>query len=337
MATLSNRIFERVQAILGVPLFLLGRAARIFPHEMLYSLEKVCCRVFGLRIAQMLDGTFFNPALLGRTVIREMHGSELRSWVPYEMEYNAGEYIQRVAPLFGLDGPPAIVPICLDRNSVLFDIGANLGTIAVPAALRLRQSRRVHAFEPNPKARSQLLKNLKKNGVEAVVNETALSDRQTEAKLYVELGESGGGSLIQNVDRGRPIHPSERSYPETFSVRTVTLDAYVRALPADERAAWGNVIIKVDVEGFECSVIDGAGEFLSEEKRPLLLIVEIMRFNVPRLPNVLAEKGFVLVTEYLPRLFRRLPSVPEGRVVDLIFLKNVRELDGGLFEWPCPR
>ena len=41
-----------------------------------------------------------------------------------------------LAPLFGLEGPLATIPVCLDRASVLFDIGANLGTATVPAALR---------------------------------------------------------------------------------------------------------------------------------------------------------------------------------------------------------
>ncbi|MCC7517946.1 MAG: FkbM family methyltransferase [Verrucomicrobiae bacterium] len=337
MATLSNRIFNRLQTLLYVPLLVLGRMARVCPARWLCSLNQVCCRVFGTRVARFLDGSFFNVALLDRPVIRHMNGAELQCWVPYQMEYNAAEYIQRVAPLFGLDGPLAAVPMCLDHASVLFDIGANLGTVTVPAALRLRQPRRIHAFEPNPKARTQLLVNLKRNGVEAVVNEIALSDREGDAELHVELGDSGGGSLIKDVDRGRRIHRMERHRPETFRVRTTTLDAYVRGLPVSERSSWGNVIIKVDVEGFEASVLDGGARFLEEEKLPLLLIVETMGFNIPCVPDLLLSKGFVLVEECLPRLFRRLASVPEGRVVDLYFLKNVREVDAGVFEWPLPK
>ena len=138
----------------------------------------------------------------------------------------------------------------------MLDIGAHIGMYTVAAALALGDRGRVLAFEPNPEARRQLEANLALNGcTNVIVSSQAVSDRAGEAVLHVP---STSDPSYSSLGEGRFAEG------EPVAVETTTLDdaAMSRGLtPA---------FVKIDVEGGELAVLDGATQTL--EARPVLLV-----------------------------------------------------------------
>jgi FkbM family methyltransferase len=144
----------------------------------------------------------------------------------------------------------------LSAGGDVVDVGAHIGMYSVAAALALRGRARVLAIEPNPDARAQLEQNLALNGCENVtVSASALADRPGEAMLHVprtadpSFSSLGGGRFAE---------------AEPIRVETTTLDAQVESLGLEP------VFVKIDVEGGELPVLEGAARTL--EARPTLLI-----------------------------------------------------------------
>ena len=144
----------------------------------------------------------------------------------------------------------------LSAGGDMVDVGAHIGMYSVAAALALGDRGRVLAFEPNPDARAQLEGNLALNGCDNVtVSSSALADRPGESLLHVprtadpSFSSLGGGRFAE---------------AEPIRVETTTLDAEVESLELEP------AFVKIDVEGGELRVLDGAVRTL--EARPTLLI-----------------------------------------------------------------
>lgn len=130
------------------------------------------------------------------------------------------------------------------------DVGANQGFFAYALA---KVAKRVEAFEPNPDYATFARRML---GGRATVHTLALSNRAGQAQFVVPLADDGmalhlGGSLKQ-----------EAAHAQRFEVELRTLDSF----------SFKNVrIIKVDVEGSEEDVLDGAKATIARD-RPALIV-----------------------------------------------------------------
>jgi len=136
----------------------------------------------------------------------------------------------------------------LKPGMVFADVGANLGEYTLLAAHVLGTSGRVHAFEPNPNVFEILRKNIELNHCG---NVTACPEAVWERETVVgfELTPNPGLSAVQPEKQGKES-------ARTITVRTVTLDNYF----AD---ATKPNLIKVDVEGAELQVLNGATSLLA--------------------------------------------------------------------------
>ncbi len=144
---------------------------------------------------------------------------------------------------------PAVVP----RNKIAIDIGANKGVYThVLGGL----CRAVHAFEPNPKMFAILSRPgaLPQN---ATAYRVALSDSGGRAELIVPKHKG------YFSDQHPSLNPRKKSEGHgVVHVETQTLDSY----------GFTDVgFIKIDVEGFETAVVQGAAETIRRE-RPILLV-----------------------------------------------------------------
>lgn len=158
----------------------------------------------------------------------------------------------------------ALVP---RRDRLSLDIGANVGVWA--EAMR-RHSLGVHAFEPNPKM-FRLLGRAAGRGV--VAHSLALSDRAGIAELHVPRrarGYSNQGATLSGVALGGAAH------------RSVTVET--RLLDAFGFDAVG--LIKIDVEGHELAVIEGARQTLLRCRPNLIVEIEEKHAGRP-VPEVL--------------------------------------------------
>lgn len=137
-------------------------------------------------------------------------------------------------------------------GSVAVDVGAHIGTHTLTMSRLVGPSGRVYAFEPVKKIYRELCRNLELNGITNVV------------PLRFALGK-GPASVIEM----NPIHPGEEGGTSVGhggdQVELRTLDSF-----GFEQVS----LIKIDVEGFELPVLDGAEETI-RRNRPVL-VAEIL-------------------------------------------------------------
>lgn len=136
------------------------------------------------------------------------------------------------------------------------DVGANEGFYTVFAARRVAPGGRVLAFEPSPRERSRLERNVRIN---------RLANVQV---LPLALGARPGRAVLRVAN---PEHNGQNSLG-AFAYESVSLagEVNVEVRTLDEVAAGTRVdLVKIDVEGAELAVLEGAERVLREE-RPLV-------------------------------------------------------------------
>jgi FkbM family methyltransferase len=161
------------------------------------------------------------------------------------------------------------------------DVGAHLGTHTVWFAMQC-PAVHVHAFEPVNRYRSLLRENLALNALERTVTVHAIG-----------LGAAPGrasNTLSSSHEVGFSTHPQERV--EWFEVGV--LDALVRE-PVS--------LIKLDVEGMESMVLQGASRIL-EDDGPVVFAEAHGREQRQAILDVLAPAGYVATG----RVFNETPT-----------------------------
>jgi FkbM family methyltransferase len=141
----------------------------------------------------------------------------------------------------------------------VLDIGAHHGLYTLLASIRVSPGGRVFAFEPSPRERKALQWNMRLNRCKNVVIEgLALGNEEGELSLYVVEGhETGCNSL-------RP--PVVSGFTRGVPVRVTLLDAWLETHEV-KRVDF----IKLDVEGGELAVLQGAQKLLQSAPRPVIL------------------------------------------------------------------
>lgn len=154
---------------------------------------------------------------------------------------------------------------------VVWDVGAHYGYMTLAAARRVGSAGQVQAFEPSSRNRRILARHLAWNRVgNATIHPYALSSSDGEASF-------GGGSTSRSHALGAGT--------ERVQVRTAA--SLVRSSECQAPS-----FMKIDVEGAEGEVIEGATEILSPTAR---LLIAVHPSEADRKCSVLlAELGFGL-------------------------------------------
>ena len=153
-----------------------------------------------------------------------------------------------------------LLPFLVDRRRNAVDVGANKGTYALS-----RLAKRVWAFEPNPKMFNILRCAVAANVTASMI---ALSDRSGQAELRVPRMRKGGFS-----NQGASLSTTKI----TENYRSVTVET--RRLDDLELQDIG--FMKIDVEGFEQEVLDGARETIRRSRPVILSEMEERYTKVP--------------------------------------------------------
>lgn len=138
----------------------------------------------------------------------------------------------------------------LRPDDVVFDVGANMGYTAALFADAVGEGGRVVAIEPSPRSFFLLSRSLAKVRNIELLN-LGVSSTESELDFYV----------TESLDLAS-FRPTEGASKVT--VRTVTVDM----ISADHGQP---SFIKVDVEGHEPRVFDGAAATLAREDRPIII------------------------------------------------------------------
>ncbi len=150
----------------------------------------------------------------------------------------------------------------LRPGMICMDIGANIGTVTVHMARKVRPEGTVFAFEPIPHIYNRLLGNVAKNGLESIVRpySSAVSNRDGVARISfaTDSTENQGMASLVNLSNEVATFVSE--------VSTVTLDTFCRQEGINRLD-----LIKVDAQGAETLVLEGAASILNQMSPDLLL------------------------------------------------------------------
>ena len=165
----------------------------------------------------------------------------------------------------------------LTPGDIVLDVGANVGYISAVAASRVGITGEVHGFEPLRECYARLERLCELNPqFRFVFNNVALGE--AEGLLPIAFNPKGDS-------RNATLVPGKKA-PETRDVLVWRLDDYItRSIPAAERIS----IIKIDVEGFEYSVLRGLDRFLAGTSHRPLIICEIKPWEVRNLGATLSD------------------------------------------------
>jgi len=160
---------------------------------------------------------------------------------------------------------------CDMHGSVVWDVGAHFGYHTVALAKLVGSAGAVLAFEPNRVNADRLRMNVARNGEvtkPVKVIDCALSSFDGQETLRFSPEVDDGTSSCSYVDRGTP--PGDRvpcSVYEAFErveIRVCKADTLI------EKEGWQPpTFMKIDVEGGECQVLQGASHLL-QNYRPLI-------------------------------------------------------------------
>jgi len=148
---------------------------------------------------------------------------------------------------FNTNGELTVARAVLPHCRLVFDVGANVGDW-IAMALEIQPGAQYHCFEPSGPTFRKLSSRPFPSNVNR--NHFGLGNRAEERKLFVYGEAVGANSLYLRVGA-----PEQQGSEEVVVIRT--LDEYCA-----EKGIDGIDFVKIDVEGHELSVLQGASRML---------------------------------------------------------------------------
>ena len=164
----------------------------------------------------------------------------------------------------------------LKSGDVFVDVGANCGFFTSLAGTLVGPSGRVLAIEPAATCVTRMRGNLDRNRLTNVsIVDRVATAQSGAATLYLNSDNSGGNALW---DPGEwPGNAKSRANPMPISVTATTIDAELK-----QHALSIPKLIKIDTEGAEQRVLEGAMDILTNCKVPFV-VVELHEFALAKL------------------------------------------------------
>ena len=192
----------------------------------------------------------------------------------------------------------------IHEGDIVIDVGANIGYYTLIFAQLVGSSGKVFAFEPEPKNFEILRKNIEINNYQNIIAEQKIvSDESGMTKLFIAEQGIVGHRINQ-----------QKSSQKFIEVESIILDNYIKKLNLDNKINF----IKIDVEGSEPKVLEGAKEIMQKSNQ-LKIFTEFNREAV--------EEYGIEPKEMIDLFYRNgfkiyLPNYKENK----INLTNVNEL-----------
>ena len=214
--------------------------------------------MYGLRIPGRLFSRFILYPILDRKIansnlellvhdkerglMRVLNYGERLNWALESGKVcDAVPWLDRIEPL-------------ISKEDIIFDIGANMGITANWFAHRSKQ---VYAFEPHPDNISTIKSQKKLRNINNLtIYDIALGEKESKMQLHVK-GFHGHHSLgdVDNSPTVGKIEVNVRKLDDVFGELNIAKIHFM----------------KIDVEGFEADVLNGASKLLNDKKIPYIL------------------------------------------------------------------
>lgn len=151
--------------------------------------------------------------------------------------------------------PPSLAPVLdtvLERGDCFYDVGANIGIYTLWAAPKVGRDGQVHAFEPAPSTFEDLTRLVR------------LNDLSNVAAVPTAVGACSGIGYLQTVAGASGLAHLTLDPDNCLETALTTLDDYSgRHRPP--------ALVKIDVEGHELAVLQGATGLLGTHRPALVL------------------------------------------------------------------
>jgi FkbM family methyltransferase len=159
--------------------------------------------------------------------------------------------------------PDLIIDAILKPGDTFIDAGANIGLITLHAASRVGPAGRVISFEPQRTCCEKIQCQIARNNIQHIkLHNIGLSDRPGVLTLNV----AGGGSIAASFAIDEAV--DEAGIREKIEVPVARGDNMVGD------GIVGNLLIKIDVEGFELYVLRGFEKTIARHRPPILIEME---------------------------------------------------------------
>jgi FkbM family methyltransferase len=241
--------------------------------------------------------------------------------------WRAGLDVRRFNPR-SLEGSQLARQLSANQIDVVFDVGANTGQFA--ETLRDAGFRgRIVSFEPSTAAHSMLSKHARRDANWIIAPRMALGDHDGTTTLNL-AGNSASSSVLPMLSSHVRAAPESR-YIGSETVDLRTLDSIGTELATDTE----RIFLKLDVQGFEYNVLQGAEQFLRrvtgiQLELSLVPLYDGERLFHPMLHD-LEERGYELWS-VIPGFVD--PDTSRLLQLDVIFFRKEPALVEGLIKKP---
>lgn len=228
---------------------------------------------------------------------------------PYYLVFSTAhsDYDSWIMHLGGPDENGKLIQSLLTNNSVFIDVGANIGTLSIPAA---RHSKKVITVEVNPLNNLRLWLGTVANKISNIHIVSAAASNSDGITYFT--GSEAWGHVVADPNAGTPC---------------VSLKLDTMLQPFDFDLSQGTPILKIDVEGHESHTLRGAEETLAKY-RPYVLIesIDIEGFHdtdARHAKKFLESSGYSLFLVHKHKLVPRKHSdLQENHVADFLAVPN---------------
>lgn len=173
--------------------------------------------------------------------------------------------VRRAANYFGIDihryHPERIEPLRVvsmlrhHRIDVVLDVGANVGQFATSLRVRGFQGK-IISFEPLQKAYEELVRASKGDQSWVAVPRTAIGDHDGEVEINIAANSESSSILSM-------LGSHERAAPESRYVGSETAPiCRLDSIAGDYLSEGSRILLKIDTQGYEGKVLDGAANLL---------------------------------------------------------------------------
>ncbi len=211
----------------------------------------------------------------------------------------------------------------LKKEDYFLDIGANIGLFSINASRIIGENGKIISFEPSPVTFSRLKENIELNKFTNVdIRNIGISDKKGELTLNIsETGHDAWDTFATNIDK--------KMFNNSATVPVHTLDDELKEIDKERIS-----LVKIDVEGWEKFVLNGAKEFLTKYE-PVLMVeftennTEAAGYNVLELYDIMSSFGYKWYKYINGNL---IPEKRNKRYVydNLIAIKNIQKVNSRL-------
>lgn len=249
-----------------------------------------------------------------------------RSKINYEIDISEG--IDLSIFLFGCFQKHVINNkyISIPRDAVIFDIGANIGAMTLKFAQKAPNGR-VYAFEPTDYAYKKLIKNISLN--------PGLKERITPVQKFFGkktttihgMKAYSSWKINKKVNQAHPFHGG--SIRSAVNISAISIDDFCR-----ENDIKRLNLIKIDTDGYEYQVLQGAQKTLLELSPTIIFEIGLSQFNeynvkvkFEQFLDFFLSKGYRLINSKNGNVITKdnyLRHIPLNSTFDVIALRSLR-------------